>query len=630
MRFFGKKEKAGVPASAAADPPVQNDLRNNPNFIRVFDKFGRELFIAKEKWRTDVLPSSIKSKWDDPEQLYGVITMALKDGFFQDVLEAAQHLYHIDPTAARGACIYGIVLTKTKRLDEAEHVLRGYLHKHGEDGSVLTNLAKVYAARNETQKCDETLWHSLEIDPNQDNGLAWFAAVHYERGGAQARLEAWQRVAALPGSWRAQLWLAREALQTGNMERAVAIYREGLSRIGADVPTDFLMQMSGDLGSRSHLPELLQLTEPHFVPEIHGLSVGNNLIKAHLDLGQIEGARKVLDKLYALRRPDWKENLSFWDTEIAKKRIATTEVLRKAPLEMTLLTIEGPIWLKPSSPVMELFPAKSQDVPVVSFLGSTAEGAARHEHIHAQLADAPGRLSRALPLFLAEQLEFSIRARAQTFVPWIAENGGCFVLCGVAWSDEDAVKYSRQAQVESKYVVTTHLKVQAGPWITELRVVRVSDGSLIGSFSVSFKSAKPEDAIPELSLRLLSLLTREAGLPTQASTPYQVPQGASFPNYLLRLEQLLALRCAGMDGAANSLNGEREIIDGNMQLCLACPENIGIRILFAQTLLAMKRIRPDVVREFKDKVSMLQKEKPLSEPAHSLVQGLLNDAMILS
>ena len=51
------------------------------------------------------------------------------------------------------------------------------------------------------------------------------------------------------------------------------------------------MQISGDLGNAAHLPELLQLVEPHFVAEVHGLPVGNNLIKAHLDLGQLDAAR---------------------------------------------------------------------------------------------------------------------------------------------------------------------------------------------------------------------------------------------------------------------------------------------------------------------------------------------------
>ncbi len=34
---------------------------------------------------------------------------------------------------------------------------------------------------------------------------------------------------------------------------------------------------------------------------------------------------------------------------------------------------------------------------------------------------APGRMSRALPLFLAEQVSFASEANVQTFIPWFSE-----------------------------------------------------------------------------------------------------------------------------------------------------------------------------------------------------------------
>jgi hypothetical protein len=38
----------------------------------------------------------------------------------------------------------------------------------------------------------------------------------------------------------------------------------------------------------------------------------------------------------------------------------------------------------------------------------------------------------------------------------------------------------------------------------------------------------------------------------------------------------------------------------------------------------MKKARPDVVAEFRDKIALLQKEKPLAEPVHALVQSNLD------
>ncbi|UWZ81647.1 tetratricopeptide repeat protein [Occallatibacter riparius] len=339
----------------------------DPNLIRVFDEFGRELFITKEHWRTSVLPGSLKSDWDYPDRLYDLIAGSLNDGLHADVLAAAEHLYRIDPKRDRGACTYGVVLMKNNRLDEAESVFRSHIKAYGEEGYILTNLAKVLAARNEGQKALDTLWHALELDPNQDNGLVWYASIHREQIGPSGWGQALSRVAALPNSWRAQMWLAREALERQNLASALAYYDQALSRIGGTVPHDVLMQMSGDLGKHGYLKESIQLAEPRFVPQVHGLAVGNNLIKAHLDLGQTEDARRILDQLYGLKRPDYMKTLSFWDTEIAKARLARHSAPNASQLEVTIATVEGPVWLK-SAPG-ELFAEKPSDALTICISG---------------------------------------------------------------------------------------------------------------------------------------------------------------------------------------------------------------------------------------------------------------------
>ena len=625
--LFRKNQPRGnkpAPLPPKRDNPV--DPSKDPNLIQVFDAYGREMFITKDEWRKNVLPGIVKKNWNDPEQLYGVIFSSLHDGFRADVMDAARQLYQIDPQPARGACVWGVVLMEAGRLDEAEKIFRDFITEHGEDSVILTNLAKVYSKRKDAVKAEKILWHSLELDPNQDNGMDWYCAIHRDRGGEEAGQAALRRIAVLPRSWRAQLWLARHALQARRLEEALAMYQECLARVAKPVPTDLLMQMSGDLGNAGHLPELLSLTEPHFDVHAHGLQVGNNLIKAHLDLGQIDAARRILNQLYTLNRMDWKQNLSFWDTQIAKARVASIPVEQNA-LKISMLTNEGPVWLKSSSPAAGLFPVKSSDALVIAFLGCTAEMASKEQSVKRQMADTPGRLSRAVPLFLAEQVSFGSRARVQTLVPWILNEGGGFVLSGVAWKDEEAADHSRQGQTKSDYVVTTHLKTQAEPWTVELRLIRSIDGQCLGTLNTSFPSAKPQDAIPDLARQLLTLLAQQAKVePQPVPASYQVPTSEQFPLYLLRLEQLLTIRCGSMDGLSPGfLSGEREIVDGNLQLCLAYPNNVSTRILFAQTLLAMKKIRPDILLEFKEKIALLQKEKPLSEPAHGVVQRMLNE-----
>jgi tetratricopeptide (TPR) repeat protein len=642
QNFFGKRRKperqtAPRPITLAKLPPIKPspakpesiDPANDKNLIRAFDNYGREMFITKEKWRTDVLPSSIKSNWDKPDQLYGIIFNSLNDGFRSDLIAAAQQLYKIDTQHDRGACVWGIVLMEEGRLNEAEKIFRDFIAKYGENGSILTNLAKVYARRKDNSKAEVILWHALEIDPNQNNGMGWYEVIHRERGGEEAGQAALHRIAALPSSWRAQLWLARFALKSKNLEQAIAYYQESLAHAGKDVPIDLLAQMSGDLGNHAHLPELLQLTEPRFVAQTHGLQVGNNLIKAYLDLGQIEAARRIVNQLYALKRPEWNQTLSFWDKEIAKVQLATSSTEEKTQLQMAMLTIEGPVWLKPLSPAAELFPSKSNDGLSVCFFGSSAETATNSKRVQHQLSDAVGRMSRALPLFLAEQIDFGSNARVQTLIPWITEEIGGFILSGVIWRDEDAANYARQSAHKSDYVVIIHLKTQTEPWTVELRLIRTIDGNFLGNFDALIPSAKPEETIPQLAQNLLALLVKHAEIESQVPPViYRAPTGKNFQYYLLRLEQLLAVRCAGMDGVRpNFLSGEREIIDGNLQLCLAYPDNVITRLLLVQTMLGMKKVRPDILPEFKDKLSLLQNEKPLAEPANSMIRRMLNEVV---
>jgi tetratricopeptide (TPR) repeat protein len=609
--------------------PSQAGQQIDPNLIRLHDGYGREIYITKEVWRTKVLPETLQSNWNTPDELYEIIVGSLRDGFCADIVKAAQHLYEIDPQHARATAVWGIVLMEQGNLDEAETVFHTFISQHGENGIILTNLAKVFAKRKDDSKAEETLWRSLELDPNQDNAMGWYYAVHRERGGDGGAREALRTIAAIPGSWRAQLWLAGDALQARRLEEARSIYQECLARVGKPVPIDLLMQMSADLGKAGFLPELLQLCEPHFVAETHGLQVGNNLIKAHLESGQIEAASRILNELYALRRPDWRKSLGFWDTEIARTRRASSSAEQKPPLSMTFLSVAGPVWLDPSSPAAKLFPAKAPDGLGICLLGSSAEAADNSESMQPQSADARGRLSRALPLFLAEQIDLNSSARVQTLVPWIAQERGGFVLYGRAWTDELAANAARQGRIVSDYVVTTHLKCQTEPWTLELRLIRIADETCIGNLTTSFPCTRPEEVMPQFSRLLLDLLVEQAKLQTSSPAPlYQVPAGTYFPYYLLRLEQLLAVRCGGMDGVrSNFLSGEREIIDGTIELCLAFPQNLAARLVLAQVLSGMKKIRPDILPEFKSKLEMLQKEQPLPQPARGVVQLILDEAL---
>lgn len=190
------------------------------------------------------------------------------------------------------------------------------------------------------------------------------------------------------------------------------------------------------------------------------------------------------------------------------------------------------------------FTREKKNAPLISFLGSTAQQATNSKKIEAQLAETSGRLSRGLPLLLGERVEFLTTARVRTLVPLIKGEHRGFMVTGVAWSNEDAAGYARKGDAPSDYVVVTHLKAQSEPYRVELRVVRTIDARCVAEFASDLLPAHPKQAVDDLVTKLLNTIGSE-NVASRAPRPefYDPPDGTELWFYLIRLEQLLAVRC---------------------------------------------------------------------------------------
>lgn len=644
MSFFKKLFGSGKnpDPSAPTPPPLQKPSAKSADSsasegepIKAFDKFGREILISRRDWIDGVLLGQLKKEWNNPDALAGILIQSFSDGFFTEVEEAAKHLRTIDPNPSRGATLLGIVYLQTARPAQAEQVFATFLDKHGEDGVVLTNLAKAQAAQGRDGEAEQTLWHALELDPNQDNGLGWYEVIHREKGGHAAGVEALKRIAAIPGSWRARLWLARSALEARDLDAALSLYRESLHLAGSPVPTDLLMQMSGDLGIHGHLPEILNLAGPHFDVETHGIAVGNNLIKASIDTGHLDTAREIIRKLEACQRPDWRENLGFWENELQKARLQTQAPVPADKLSMTMLNLTGPLWLIADHDTSRIAPPRAPDAPHIVFLGSSFESARIPSEVKAQPSDGPGRLSRALPLFLNETAHLNSDARTTTLVPWITNGGGGFGLFGKA---PDLAEMAQQARPwtagshgaqPADFLVGTHLVTRGENWKLQLSLVRTIDGQTLASHSYDFAEADFRRIADRVTTDLLAALAKDAEVESRTPPAGTQIQDSELDHYLFRLEQTLAVRCSNMDGTRPGfLSNPAEILDGMIHLSLQNPVHLPSRILLWRVLDGLKTSEPELVKSMATKVKELQSEHPLEPEFQSSLDKDLNSILV--
>ena len=315
MGLFGKLfgGDGGDKPAATYDYVPSSDA---PEMLQV--TIGGDSFqMAREDYRTQVLPAQFQQAWNDPERLALAVDRAMRDEFVPDALEPARQLHRIDPQPGRAVIYLAAALIALKRHDEAGDLLTAHIKQHGESGVILTNLAKVHANKGDDELSKQTLWRGLEADPNQDNGFFWYLAIVAEDDGEAAQQEALRKLAALPASWRPQLWLARGALEAGEPDAAMDWYRQALGN-ARPASDDMLIQISGDLGNRGHLDRIVELCAPVFDARQHGLMAGSNLIRAYSGLNEIEKAKAILAQMRAQDRPDWNEHLSYWEAELAR------------------------------------------------------------------------------------------------------------------------------------------------------------------------------------------------------------------------------------------------------------------------------------------------------------------------
>ncbi|HZP60314.1 MAG TPA: hypothetical protein VFB27_08305 [Opitutaceae bacterium] len=297
-----------------------------------------------------------------------------------------------------------------------------------------------------------------------------------------------QSAEAPAGSVQAQLSTARQRLEAKDVPGALAIYEQVLAEAGDRA--DVLVAISGDLGLNGEVRPIIDLIAPRYDAQRHGPATGLNVLQAYLAIHDITAAQHVLDILFSLNRPELEDRLHGFSNAIAELLEAERRGVLQTPPSVgldgesdapppplphiNLVSISKPIWFYGLEPMSaEILPPKEGRLRRVAFGQLALPGAKNVATLMAQPEDELGRLSRALPLWLAETFYFSPLYASHAAVGLMddGQGGKHYALFSTEWTAENLRELAGSAHDPIDYLFTGALRLTAaGEYDLLLRV----------------------------------------------------------------------------------------------------------------------------------------------------------------
>lgn len=611
-----KKEQTPDPAESdctqAEHVPIPDE-----EMIVAWDANGREVHIARNDWRNRVFLPGLAQKWNNAAELYDAILSGLNDGFAADLIPAAARLVEIDDDPERSHTIQGIVLMENKRLVEAESTLQAGIAKVGATGTLLTNLAKVFSHKGDDARAEELLWQAIETDPNLDNGLLWWASIKQEREGDAGYVAGLRTVAALPGSWRAQLWLARYYLEHSNVAAARALYDDVLAQGRYDGSS--LMMISGDLGRNGEIPLLVELIAPVYDEKRHDPMAGINLLRAYQELGNPDEGEKLLSRMYALNYPPLKQYLdeSARAFQTMREQHAQGTPTDPGEVEINTLALTQPVWQYGLCNADWLFGQKPQEANTVGFfvLSKIDNDATPSE---SQREDDLGRLTRAIPLYLAEATHYWSDYAARSYVQVAAGIGPV-----VSTHALDGYGLFDLVPPEMKYFVTGELGCSGeGPQRQWQLTLRLWDCTQRTQHATESGTVTQSDLGAQLLKMEQGLLAKMGAVnPQPLDTFYARPSVDAMDIYLGELGQAFMLTLvANQQVPRSALWGERTMLEWPLNMALQWPQAEVPKMMYFSGLGKAFDYQSDVLDEYKTRTlellrTAIQENSPAAQLA---------------
>lgn len=596
--------KAVPAAAAAATGPasVAPASEDTAATVELTDSFGRRVRMSRTEYRTKVLPDLLKSNANQPEQLVAVILQAVRDGLAADVLPAANRLTVVDKEVERSLSVLALVQRELREFDSAEATLKELRQKRPDSIAAMVGLGMVADSRGDAAKAEEWLWNAMQKDCNHPDAVhGWLQLRHRAVGDAGYEVEL-RKAVALPGAWRAPLWLARQAVQTGRHDEAIALFRDVLERAG--MQSDALVMAAVDLMQMKRHDLIEELLVPRFQPGRHHPHVGLALLHHYLAQENEVAGAALLHQMYLHYGHMLGNELQPFTAQFDRLRLAKLPPLPQpaATPKVGLYRIERPLWFAGFDDPHWLLqhPKDLKTAKSVMFFTLAADGP---QTLPAGSEDEFGRLVRSVPLFLAEHVWLS-SPHVATAVMSMAENGG-WALMGRPWPEEQLASQIPEADRDRTLLVTGVVRADGEQRRIDLWVYDCATKQRIGHAASEGKMAE----LGRMLLQLMAELWPTLGGPTGFKPP--VGNEDYWTRYAEGLAQLSALVITQSGGMPRDrLYGERYITQWLQATALAEPRWQPGFWMLASALNVLAKLGSPVPKEHARMIAEIFRQSP--------------------
>jgi hypothetical protein len=581
QNLFGKKEN---------DENIAENQEDKEN-MEWFDENGKRVVVPKSQWKNEILPNILNNHWNDANLLYGDIIRAIEDGYHNEVKEAAEHLREIDEIKERGYTVLSIEYMKCDLYDEAENVLNEYIEVFGKTGIILTNLAKVLYGQKKEEYI-ETLWEALTLEPNQSNGVLWYASIYKDSEDEEGYINALKKVSEIDGSWFPQILIAKEHLNKKEFNKAKEIYNLVLEKFKDR--GEVLTTISGDLGESGYVQEMIEIISPIYQLEKHSPTPGLNLLQGYYQTKDYEKGQALVKELMVIQNPELRNYLVHMSNEFDKMRAIKEVKAGDSDVKVNLVVLESPIWYYQLKNPEWLTRKKenTEKIGLIPYVDLTKDEKTEAE---VQAEDGVGTLTRTIPLYIGERILFCTNYDENVIIPF-AENFGPIVT-NKEYNQTAFKKISKKVGINK--LITGSISMKNTTLVIKNYIYDVEKDSVETIIYDLDEECFGED----LNDMVKDIVEDHLGNKIEDSNYYVVPSNEDIPMYISALgQQLTQTFIANRYLKREALWGEKEMLNWYFNMALKNPESEVAKIMIVAGIAKSKEYGSELYLAIKKQV----------------------------